>query len=429
MGNILPSSKREGFYYHRMQNYGSTDLTDDELDYESLLREVPSRQGSFFKSKNSERIPIKVGSLAEGGEGVIPSSFSRAQSWLSEPSRPTSLDAKSGSVGKEGISLLTHYKKFRQRGFSAGSDASSVEGATPLTVNTAVDHKRLAHIPAGKKSVGQPSGKSSRRKIRYYDEKNSVQSNLSHLTTQSLTENESDGSSGRNTANIMKLSGEDDDHEENDEEDEMIVDTTHVPSYGTQISTDMGKQYELMVEPQSPSPPSSYIQESEYLSQRKESFHGIDMIRISSYEATGGDHVHGNHVLLASGTQTPPALLNAHQREPSYYLEENSPALLSYHHNRNDGAKERKQDIASLALNPVYPRPTRHHPNSNPFHPMAVNSKNYDRSSTELSSSFSPSLMERTRSVDNTSTPDRDEAAKEATMLRQGMTGNRYSPR
>lgn len=47
---VIKSSRPE-YYFPTVSNYGSTDLINDELEYESLLREVPSRQGSFWTGK------------------------------------------------------------------------------------------------------------------------------------------------------------------------------------------------------------------------------------------------------------------------------------------------------------------------------------------------------------------------------------------
>jgi hypothetical protein len=522
------------------------------------------------------------------------SSFTRGQSWLSEPDlvhqrfKPSSLSDGKFSLSHDREGLLASYfrqHKERNRAYTTNtysSESSSVEGSRDSSLIPAKSYRSsLPPISDGTHSQTQAvdnvrSSSKSRRKVRYYNEKKGGRGISAGIHPVDLAYSSSSMSEGKLRVNNDHHRGnliqddddddddyhnnirgnsssteehEDDDDEEEDEEADMITGTTYgnqvIPSSSTAIemasSVDVNSRsgsfleqhYEFMVEPSSPSP---YLQETElshpslnssqHGSQQnsqnriqtrspsrspKHSHHrnhrrsplqtnvtrtvsrqlsrsadqGIDLIRINSYEVTGGDHIHaGNHIIpLDPRTLHPnhiiiPVISSSHPPSSSSVpvnserksYDNNGSLILNYnhnvgrdHHQPSSSSSQYWQPPPSqpqqqgyvlptssnnatlLAVNPIYPRPTRglvHPTHSGRINIFPDHSQHSSRPSSLLSSpkvgssheSDQPSSLDRARSAEASSTPDdnRDEAVLETTMLRHGFFPgggtNRYTP-
>jgi hypothetical protein len=336
--------------------------------------------------------------------------------------------------------------------------------------------------------------------------------------------------------------GDDEDDEETDMITGTTYGNQVIPSSSTVIelpsSVDirshsgsfLERQYEFMVEPSSPSP---YLQETEFShpslnasqhnqqgtqsrkqtrspsrspkqsrrSHRRSPLHvspnsnvtrttsrqlsrsadqGIDLIRINSYEVTGGDHIHaGNHIIpldprtlhlnnmvipIISSSHPPSSSSAAPVTSERKNYDNSGSLILNYNHNVGRDYHQPSssssqplsqpqqayllpppsQNAAMLSVNPIYPRPTRglvHPSHSGRINIFPDHSQHSSRPSSLLSSpkvggsheSDQPSL-DRARSAEASSTPDdnREEAVRETTMLRHGFFpgggSSRYTP-
>jgi hypothetical protein len=406
-------------------SYGTHE--DIEADYE--FKEVPSRHPSFYvrcPANATELIPILQPTVAKSELYLSSSSVPRAQSWLSEPDsinryQPrsyTEADRNGGSVDKEGT-LLNYFRKNqnRQRGLSTGSDTSSIEGSS----------SRKFDGP-GKKPYGLPKSSRSKRKLRGYDGKHPG----AVLPTSSSEDNKALNRLEMNTycASRSEDQIEEDNEEDGEDEEEYLISTPYGQPFVPPLSmgTIPEKQYEFMVEPPSPSP-RNLMQDNDVRS-------GYPLSRSESYEATGGDHVHGSHFF--------PANTFSMHEQPNE-SDDHHHYSMQYHHHRasenkqlNGGSNNNSNQASmngSFGVNPVYPRPTRHNPSAVTFTKRTVDSspKITDRRPQPkreiIMNSVSPSTYEKgRRSEGNNSTPDREEMVREAARLRQGMNGSRYSP-
>lgn len=380
---------------------------------------------------------------------------------------------------EKGASLTNYFRKQRLRSTSMNSDTSSADGnpttqqqaARPTTIHFSKDDsKSNSNVTYSHGSSGHHHHH-SKRPVRYYNEPASASYQQSQQRMNSSGINSRSLSGERPVPFIPRL------------DTNLVAESNSSGANSSRESKQISQpqpeveEYEFQVEPASPAQFPSYIH-------RARSSSGAAPItsvtaRVVDYERTGGDHVHTMHDHEPAAVVGTAGGVAQRDRDSSgeiledHMLSQFLHAALLEGNNIHDDENNVAHSWSSTHPQPimhqhddlpfhahinvgviqqpmtVHPRPTRPNPQRMIIPVVAVIDTNSNHDTPEplgsiLSRSISPmnSISRARSSLNSSATPDREEAAREALRVRQGLSGpmigsmqntgsnpNIYSPR